>query len=37
MKRRVTIDPTIWKTLTVKQKFWGVVGKILYKIRYLKD
>lgn len=37
MKRKVTIDPVIWKTLTVKQKFWAVVGKILYKVGYLKD
>lgn len=37
MKRKITIDPTIWRTLTVKQKFWAVIGKILYKIGYLKD
>lgn len=28
MKRKITIDPTIRRTLTVKQKFWAVIGKI---------
>lgn len=37
MKRKITIAPTIWRTLTVKQKFWAVIGKILYKVGYLKD
>lgn len=37
MKRKITIDSTIWRTLTVKQKFWAVIGKILYKVGYLKD
>ncbi len=37
MKRKITIDPVIWRTLTVKQKFWAVIGKILYKVGYLKD
>ncbi len=37
MKRNATINPVIWKTLTVKQKFWAVVGRILYSVGYLKD
>ncbi len=37
MGRKMTIDPAIWRTLTAKQKFWAVIGKILYKIGYLKD
>lgn len=37
MKRKITIAPVIWRTLTVEQKFWAVIGKILYKIGYLKD
>lgn len=31
------IDKQIFKTLTIKQKMWAVVGDILYRIGYLKD
>lgn len=36
-EKKITIAPTIWRTLKVKQKFWAVIGKILYKVGYLKD
>lgn len=37
MRKKAIIDPDIWKTLSLKQKFWALVGKFLYDIGYLKD